>query len=89
MSEHATTGDGILAALFVAARMATTGRSLAELAAVMERLPQVLVNVPHVDRRRVHSDDELQAAVAQAETGARARTVASCCARRAPNPSYG
>ena len=67
MSEHATTGDGILAALFVAARMATTGRSLAELAGVMERLPQVLVNVPHVDRRRVHSDDELQAAVAQAE----------------------
>ena len=32
-----------------------------------ERLPQVLVNVPHVDRRRVHSDDELLAAVALAE----------------------
>jgi phosphoglucosamine mutase len=67
MSDHATTGDGILAALFVAARMATTGSSLDALAAVMERLPQVLVNVPHVDRRRVHSDDALQAAVSEAE----------------------
>ena len=34
MSDHATTGDGILTALHVLERMATTGRSLKELAAV-------------------------------------------------------
>ncbi|HET7174241.1 MAG TPA: phosphoglucosamine mutase [Nocardioidaceae bacterium] len=45
VGNHATTGDGVLAALRVAARLATTGRPLAELAAVMTRLPQVLVNV--------------------------------------------
>jgi phosphoglucosamine mutase len=67
VSDFATTGDGILAALQVASRMAVTRRSLADLAGVMQRLPQVLVNVPKVDRRRVHSDADLQAAVAAAE----------------------
>ena len=43
--DHATTGDGLLTGLSVLGRMAETGRSLAELAAVMTRLPQVLVNV--------------------------------------------
>ena len=46
MLEHATTGDGVLTALHLMSRMATTGQSLAELAAVMARLPQVLINVP-------------------------------------------
>jgi phosphoglucosamine mutase len=50
LAEHATTGDGILTALHLLARVATTGRSLAELAAVVERLPQVLVNVRVIDR---------------------------------------
>ena len=45
MLDHATTGDGLLTALHVLARMAETGTPLAELAAVMVRLPQVLVNV--------------------------------------------
>jgi phosphoglucosamine mutase len=46
----ATTGDGILTALRVMARMAATGRSLADLGAVVRRLPQVLINVPVADR---------------------------------------
>ena len=50
MSEHATTGDGILTALQLLERMATTGQSLKSLASVMTRLPQVLVNVPDVDK---------------------------------------
>ncbi len=66
MSEHATTGDGILTALHVLARMADRGASLADLAAVMTRLPQVLVNVPGVDKGRV-DDEPLVAAVAEAE----------------------
>ncbi len=43
--DHGTTGDGVLTGLMLAARMAATGRSIADLAAVMTRLPQVLVNV--------------------------------------------
>lgn len=62
MSEHATTGDGTLTALHVLQRMAETGRSLADLAAVMTRFPQVLINVPGVDKSRT-DDAELLAAV--------------------------
>ncbi|MGH3355586.1 MAG: phosphoglucosamine mutase, partial [Nocardioidaceae bacterium] len=67
MADHATTGDGILTALHVLARMADTGRPLAELASVMTRLPQVLINVPDVDKARADVDDTVQAAVREAE----------------------
>jgi phosphoglucosamine mutase len=67
LSRYATTGDGILTALQVLARMAATGRPLAELARVMTRLPQVLVNVPGVDKARADSDAVLAAAVATEE----------------------
>ncbi len=49
--DHATTGDGIIAALKVLSVMVREGRPLSELAAVMTRSPQVLVNVK-VDRKR-------------------------------------
>ncbi|MFC5147343.1 phosphoglucosamine mutase [Streptomyces aureoversilis] len=65
--DHATTGDGTLTGLMLAARVAATGRSLADLAAVMERLPQILINVRDVDKNRVNSSEELAAAVADAE----------------------
>ncbi|MGX2996763.1 phosphoglucosamine mutase [Streptomyces sp. JNUCC 64] len=65
--DHATTGDGTLTGLMLAARVAETGRSLAELTSVMERLPQVLINVPDVDRSRVATSAELAAAVTEAE----------------------
>ncbi|MER5731389.1 phosphoglucosamine mutase [Streptomyces sp. NPDC002138] len=65
--DHATTGDGTLTGLMLAARVAATGKTLAELAGVMRRLPQVLVNVPDVDRTRVATSGELAAAVAEAE----------------------
>ncbi len=67
MSEHATTGDGILTALQVLARMAGKAASLADLAAVVERLPQVLVNVSGVDKSRTDEDPRVAAAVAEAE----------------------
>ncbi|WP_341923697.1 phosphoglucosamine mutase [Nocardioides psychrotolerans] len=67
MSEHATTGDGTLTALHVLQRMASTGQSLASLAGVMTRLPQVLVNVPDVDKARTDEDAVLAAAVAEEE----------------------
>ena len=67
LSEFATTGDGTLTALHVLERMATTGRSLKELASVMTRHPQVLVNVPNVDKERTDQDGVIAAAVAEAE----------------------
>lgn len=65
--DHATTGDGTLTGLMLAARVVATGRSLADLVGVMQRLPQVLINVPDVDRTRVGTSAELAAAVADAE----------------------
>ena len=67
LAEHATTGDGILTALQLASRVASTGRPLAELASVVHRLPQTLVNVSGVDRTRAAADGPLGDAVARAE----------------------
>ncbi len=67
MLEHATTGDGVLTGLHLLARVAATGRSLAELAAVMTRLPQVLVNVKGVNRGGIAGSTGLAEAVAAAE----------------------
>ncbi|KAA1422306.1 phosphoglucosamine mutase [Mumia zhuanghuii] len=77
MSDHATTGDGVLTALAVARRMADTGSTLADLGAVMRRLPQVLVNVPGVDKSRASTDPVVAAAVADAtaELGAAGRVL--------------
>ena len=77
MLEHSTTGDGILTALHLMSRMATSGQSLAQLASVMTRLPQVLINVPGVDKSRAASDPQLTAAVveAQAELGDSGRVL--------------
>lgn len=63
MLDHGTTGDGVLTGLMLAARVAATGRSIAELGTVMTRLPQVLVNVRGVDKGRVETDEGLQSAV--------------------------
>lgn len=67
MSEYATTGDGILTGLHLAAELVRTGKTLAELAECMKVYPQVLVNVRGVDRSRANSDTVLQQAVRQAE----------------------
>ncbi|CAM3612726.1 phosphoglucosamine mutase [Occultella aeris] len=77
MSDHATTGDGILTGLHLAARVAATGRTLADLASVVQRLPQVLINVPGVDKARVNSDEGVAAAVsaAQERLGATGRVL--------------
>jgi phosphoglucosamine mutase len=74
---HATTGDGLLTALRLMARMAATGKPLAELAAVMNRLPQVLVNVPVADKTAVAASTEVRDAVGEveAELGAEGRVL--------------
>lgn len=65
-SRYATTGDGILTALLVAAEVKRSGKTLKELAAQMTSYPQVLVNVKNVDRSRVDSDQGLREIVVQA-----------------------
>jgi len=66
-SRFATTGDGILTGLMVAAEVKRTGKSLQELAAQMKTYPQVLINVKGVDRSRVDSDQGLKDIVSEAE----------------------
>ena len=50
LSEFATTGDGVLTALHLMSEMKATGKTMAELAGIVNRLPQVLINVPNVDK---------------------------------------
>ncbi|MDX6242908.1 MAG: phosphoglucosamine mutase [Frankiales bacterium] len=66
-AQHATTGDGTLTAVQLMARMAATGRPLADLAAVMDRLPQLLINVQVQDKGKADGSAELAAAIARAE----------------------
>ncbi|RPF27549.1 phosphoglucosamine mutase [Georgenia muralis] len=66
-SHHATTGDGILTSLLLASRVVSSGRSLADLAAVVTRLPQRLVNVKDVDKARAATDEGVAEAVRAAE----------------------
>jgi phosphoglucosamine mutase len=67
-AQHATTGDGILTGLQLLAQMNSTGKSLQELASAMTVYPQVLINVPEVDKSKVDSDSELQKVVLEAKT---------------------
>lgn len=67
MLDHATTGDGLLTALHLLATAARQALPLADVAAVMTRYPQVLVNVPGVDKPRVAASPDVAAAVAAAE----------------------
>ena len=85
MPTRATTGDGVLTALQLMARMAGTGASLAELAAVVQRLPQVLINVPVA---RPGQGRDRAGACWPRWTRPRpssATTAGCCCARPAPS----
>lgn len=77
LSAHATTGDGLLTGLCLAAEVARSGQTLAELAAVVTRLPQVLCNIGGVDASRVGVDAGVLAAVEQvrAELAGRGRVL--------------
>ncbi|WP_113719143.1 phosphoglucosamine mutase [Arthrobacter dokdonensis] len=66
-SEFATTGDGLLTGLQLAAQVAKTGKPLRDLAGAMKKLPQVMVNVKDVDKSRAAIVPAVKAAVAKAE----------------------
>ena len=66
LTDHSTTGDGILTGLQLAREVLRTGRSLAELADQIEIFPQVLRNVPGVDRSALQANDAVTAAISRA-----------------------
>jgi phosphoglucosamine mutase len=62
-----TTGDGIVTGLRVMSRMAQTRTPLATLAAAMQTLPQVLINVAVADKATVAEAPSVRTAVKEAE----------------------
>jgi phosphoglucosamine mutase len=72
-----TTGDGIIAALQVLATMQRRRKTLHELASVMQKLPQILINVPVREKRPLDELPEVQAAIraAEADLGAQGRVL--------------
>jgi phosphoglucosamine mutase len=75
--DHATTGDGLLTGLQLLSIMARRGQPLCALAGMMTRYPQVLINVPGVDKSLAAASAELSAAVtaAEAELGTTGRVL--------------
>ncbi|GLY96351.1 phosphoglucosamine mutase [Actinoplanes sp. NBRC 103695] len=67
MPAYATTGDGVLTGLHLMSTVAASGKSLADLASVLHKLPQVLINVKVADRAAGAAAPTVQAAVALAE----------------------
>jgi phosphoglucosamine mutase len=65
-SEFGTTGDGLLTALQLTQVVAASRKSMAELAGMIERYPQVLQNV-RVAEKTVLQQEEVQAAIRRAE----------------------
>ncbi|MER2135189.1 MAG: phosphoglucosamine mutase [Arthrobacter sp.] len=66
-SKYATTGDGVLTGLQLAAQVAKTGRSLKQLASIMDKLPQVLINVKNVDKTAAATNEAVRQAVIDAQ----------------------
>jgi phosphoglucosamine mutase len=67
--DHATTGDGIVAALQVLAVMLETGKPLSELArTAMTRIPQVLENATFAKRLPVDEMSKTKKAIAKVES---------------------
>jgi phosphoglucosamine mutase len=65
--DHNTTGDGLITALAVLALVVETGRPLSELRRVMQRFPQVLLNVPVAAKPDLAGVPTVAAAVQKAE----------------------
>ena len=65
--EHATTGDGTLAALQLLAVLCRKEKPLSELTRIFEPVPQTLVNVPVNQRRELSDLPEVMKAIRAAE----------------------
>ena len=66
MRNYSTTGDGLLTALHLMNAVSSTKKSLKELAGIVNKFPQILINVADVDKAKI-DNSELVAAVKKAE----------------------
>lgn len=67
LTRYATTGDGVLTGLHLAAEMVAQGKTLRELADCMRVYPQVLINVRGVRKAECASDEGVLEAVRRVE----------------------
>jgi len=67
MTDYATTGDGLMAALQFVVAMVKSGKPASELAAQFERVPQMLENVRYAAGRDPLAADRVREAIAQGE----------------------
>jgi phosphoglucosamine mutase len=65
--DHLTTGDGVLGALQVLGVMCAEEKPISELATVMTRFPQVLINVTVAEKHPLTELDTVQRLIAEAE----------------------
>jgi len=62
-SQHSTTGDGVITALKLAAALKQSGKKMSDLAKVMTRFPQLLVNVRVESKEGWDKNDHIAAAI--------------------------
>ncbi len=67
LKDHANTGDGTLTALHLLQEMKRSEKSIRDLAAVIVRFPQVLINVKGVAKEKLAGSKAIAAAVSAAE----------------------
>ncbi len=67
MTDFASTGDGLMAALQILAQVVETGKPLAELAAGLEPVPQVLEGIKVSSKPPIESLETVMAAIQDAE----------------------
>jgi len=67
MRDFANTGDGLLTALQLMSVMARNKKPLAELAKIMDRFPQVLINVEDVKKEKLESSKAIAVAIGEYE----------------------
>jgi len=65
--DYNTTGDGILSALQLVDTVVKSGKKLSELKRVMQKYPQVLVNVRVADKSKLEGNAAIKQAIRQAE----------------------
>jgi phosphoglucosamine mutase len=67
MTDYATTGDGLMAALQFLAEMVRTGQPASTLARRFDPVPQVLKNVRYTEGTEPLADPDVKAAIAEGE----------------------
>jgi phosphoglucosamine mutase len=65
--KYANTGDGILTALLLLQEIKRSGKSLNDAASIMQKFPQILLNVKDVAKDKLEGNQTIKAAVAKSE----------------------